>query len=125
MNILNRLGVSGLLATGAMLYSVGANAAPAPMANGEVSFTNVAASATLQFSVKEAFQNRDAKGSVTYTETDTDGTVHYYTVDVTCVDVTDGQATFSGQIVDTNVDAWKDLGVQIWVKDSGQKSGAA
>ena len=125
MNPFTKMGVSGVLATGAMLYAVGANAAPAPKATGHVSWTTAASSATLQFSVQEAVNDRDARGSFTYRERLNDGTSVYYRVTVECVDVDEetGTATFSGRILDTNVDEWEGSGVQIWVQDSGEKGG--
>ena len=91
----------------------------AQKATGEVWFENSGLMAYADFNAHEAYMDRPAKGEFYYEDDDGEGTVRYYLMMVDCVEVEGEDATFSGEIVDTNVDDWMGQGVQIWVTDGG------
>lgn len=97
----------------------GSTGESAAKATGQVWFENGGLWATLEFNAHEAMGNRPAKGHLYYADWDGSGMMRYYKAWIDCVDVEGDEATFSGQIYETNVPAWMDQGVQIWVHDGG------
>ncbi|HWR90408.1 MAG TPA: hypothetical protein VN260_09115 [Dissulfurispiraceae bacterium] len=95
---------------------------PAPRATGFVGFTNGDVPATSYFSAHAAYSNpagkeRPAKGFFYYGEMN--DAAHYYIFAVECAAISGNQATFGGEIVETNVSDWEGKQVQIWVLDGG------